>query len=490
MTIDEQTLNKMVTNISKSTNIKPKKQKLLAEMVGMSDVYNFKIKLISDKINNFNFLKVHHKLFGDVLTQVINITRDNKNNTFGICKVIGHRDDGKLVPIRQPFDMYDKIELANDLFIESTIGLNRVDGAFVGTLEYHDKLKISMEFKDLLTKHIAILAKTGVGKSYTLGVILEEIIKKNIPVIIIDPHGEYQSLRFKNDDKLIIDKLNKLGLKPMGFGDKVKLYSPDTVTNSYCEKITLPLEGMSPQDLINSLPQKPSPAQQGLLFNILNNLNDRINFDELIFNISNEDINSKWALISMLETLKKTKLFTQSGTALNDLVKYKQATVINLKGVTPNISDIVVTNLLKNLFDARKKEQIPPFLLVLEEAHNFAPEKGLGKKNSNAIISLIASEGRKFGAGLCLVSQRPAKIDKNVLSQCQTQIIMKLTNTNDLKAVTSSCEGLDKDSGNEISRLNIGSCILTGIIDVPLKVNVRPRFTKHGGETIGMEEIE
>ena len=76
------------------------------------------------------------------------------------------------------------------------------------------------------------------------------------------------------------------------------------------------------------------------------------------------------------------------------------------------------------------------------------------------------------------------RIDKSVLSQCTTQIILKVTNPNDLKAIINSVEGLSAESGAEIKNLPIGSAMVTGIFDMPLFVNVRPRITMHGGTAV------
>ena len=62
----------------------------------------------------------------------------------------------------------------------------------------------------------------------------------------------------------------------------------------------------------------------------------------------------------------------------------------------------------------------------------------------------MASEGRKFGFRLCIVTQRPARVDKSVLSQCSTQVILKVTNPNDLKAITDSVEGVTPGLKDEI----------------------------------------
>ena len=454
----------------------------IGKIIGKSDIYSFKIEIFGD-IRNFDFLSVSHYEYGEVLSQVFNIIRDGEV-LIGECKVIGYKEDGILKNIRTPFSQDSNIRLANDKEIKKTIGLSSEREQFLGLLEHHPEIKISLDLKKTITKHIAILAKSGAGKSYTVGVLLEEIMKKNIPILILDPHNEYSSLKYPNSNKKDTKRLEQLNLEPLGFSDRVKEFSPDIKTNPQSSHITLNLSSLTAQDLIDSFPQKLSSSQQGLLFSTLSKFDNKINFDELIFELSNEESNAKWNLISGLEQLKKLKLYSSKGEKLNNLVRRKICSIISLKGVEPFIQETFVTGILKELFEARKQGEIPPFLLVLEEAHNFCPESSMGRLKSSKIIRTIAGEGRKFGIGLCVISQRPAKLDKNVISQCTTQIILKITNPNDLKSVVASSEGVDTSSIQEIQKLNIGTCLLTGVIDIPLKVNVRPRLSKHGGETI------
>ena len=96
----------------------------------------------------------------------------------------------------------------------------------------------------------------------------------------------------------------------------------------------------------------------------------------------------------------------------------------------------MVSYLWRRFFRLRKKEKIAPFLLVVEEAHNFAPEKA-EKKHALAKgpIITIAREGRKFGACLCLISQRPVQLATTALSQCNTNIILRMTNPFDIDHV-------------------------------------------------------
>src|SRR5687768_7476162 len=74
-----------------------------------------------------------------------------------------------------------------------------------------------------------------------------------------------------------------------------------------------------------------------------------------------------------------------------------------------------------------------PVLLVLEEAHNFAPGRSdtAAEQSAVEITRQIAQEGRKFGVGLVLISQRPGRLDETALSMCNSYIIMKMVNPAD-----------------------------------------------------------
>jgi len=123
---------------------------------------------------------------------------------------------------------------------------------------------------------------------------------------------------------------------------------------------------------------------------------------------------------------------------------------------------------------------------VLEEAQNYCPERSFGEAKSSPIIRQVTAEGRKFGMGLCVVSQRPSRVDKSVISQVSTQIIMKVSNPHDIKALSSSIEGITAETEKEIKSIPVGTALVTGIIDLPLFVNIRPRRTKHGGEAVNI----
>ena len=114
---------------------------MLAKLIGKSDIYKFRIEILGD-IKTFDFLKVNHEEFPNILTQVINIIRDG-DTLLGDCKIIGYRESGILKNIRTPFTSDATVEKADDKFIEETIGLNIDKQNFIGVLEHHSDLKIS-----------------------------------------------------------------------------------------------------------------------------------------------------------------------------------------------------------------------------------------------------------------------------------------------------------------------------------------------------------
>src|SRR5207247_6099573 len=104
------------------------------------------------------------------------------------------------------------------------------------------------------------------------------------------------------------------------------------------------------------------------------------------------------SLIDELEYLSEVEIFAKEGTRIDELVIKGKTTIINLKGVPPDIQELVVNRLATAMLALRKLDRIPPMLLVVEEAHNFCPQ--VGKAAPSRVFRTLASEGRKFGLGL------------------------------------------------------------------------------------------
>ncbi len=437
--------------------------------------------IVTADVKKWDYIKIIHKEAGPVLAQVTEISRET-SEIYADCVLIGYRNERNFLRLpKTPLEPGAEIFSAEDALIEKSLGLTK-NGLYLGLLEGKPSLKLFLDAEKILTKHIAILAKSGAGKSYAVGVLLEELADKGYPILIIDPHGEYSTIKFENKHPEDIKYFSMYGIKAKSYASKVKEYAVNTNINPEIIQLKLPIPA-TPAELIEAMPVKPSPSQQALLYSAFNELRDakaRFDFDDIISYVNFSESNAKWGLISGVETLYKTGLFSVQPTNISELVKPGQITIVNLRGAAPELQETAVASLSMKLFEQRKIGNLPPFFLIVEESHLFCPERGFGEAASSRVIRSIASEGRKFGLGLCVISQRPARVDKNVLSQCSSQIILQMTNPNDLKAL-SSFEGITGETEREITALPIGKALVIGAADHPTFADIRIRKSSHGG---------
>ena len=463
---------------------------------------SFKCSVIAP-IDRNEFVQVRHWQCGMVLGRVEDIERktdlsldkaqlvsDGEEVQFdekvsATISVIGFRDERGLVQVpRAPFRAGESVHKAEDSLIRQVIGLldSERKGAYLGLLNGHE-IPIYLDINAMVQKHVSVLAKTGGGKSYVVGVLMEEFMKHGVTVVIIDPHGEYSSLREKSKADATE---RKFGVRPRGYADQVVEFSPDVKVNPSAHPLRFTLGNLEARDIMGLTNLSNQRSHLLLLRKVVDALRmagRAYSMAEIIALLDAEDDPTVGALIDELEYLREVDIFAKEGTKIDELVVKGKCTIINLKGSPPDIQELIVNRIATALFELRKVNKVPPMLLVLEESHNFCPQIGIAA--SSKILRTIASEGRKFGLGLLIVTQRAAKVDKNVLSQCNTQIILKVTNPNDLKAITASVEGLTSVMEDEIQRLPIGVALVTGGgIQMPLLIEVRPRETRHGGESV------
>jgi uncharacterized protein len=412
-----------------------------------------------------------------------------KSDVSAYAEVIGYRDkEGHLQAPRSPFEAGAQITLAREDLIRHVLGLQaeKQNGAYLGLLKGHD-LPVFLNIDSLVQKHICILAKTGGGKSYACGVLIEELLKKKIPLVIIDTHGEYISLSKPNKDKKDEKNMEKFGVKANDYASQIVAYSP-LGTGDGMTHLTLNGMNLEGREILELLQAKLSGPQIAVLYQTIKELKEFkqvYSIRDIIEAVERTKSNARWNVIASLESLDSIHVFSEKGTSTEELVQKGKCSIVNMRGVPPDIQDVVVARLTEELFKDRKVGKIPPFLFVVEEAHNYCPEHGIGHAVSSSMLRTVASEGRKFGMGLCVVSQRPAKIDKNIISQCNTNIILKVTNPNDLKAIIQSVEGLTSQTYDEIQRLPIGVALISGAsIQIPILVEIRTRETDHGGKSV------
>lgn len=353
------------------------------------------------------------------------------------------------------------------------------NGLLLGNIDF-PKMPVTFCLDRLLQKHLAILAQSGAGKSYLTSVILEELLDREkkdgqIPILLFDVHGEYThfSESLKQDDTLNKD------------------YSSKTIKiNSFDIKIGC--SGLS-LNFYTSLMPNLSSAQKRELGIVLKKLNqDKKNgfgpydLKDIIRELEKQDIKEAILkpLINSLTELLDYNLFSKIDTpSIFDVVIPGKLTIIDLsKEINLKKKQLILYYFAHKLFYSRVNNiyKTPPFLLIVEEAHQFAPETATKERAlAKSILETIAREGRKFGASLCLISQRPVKLSTTILSQANTHIILRITNPYDLKHIGESSEGLDYKSIEMITSLRVGEALVVGeASSYPVFFKVRKKYSQ------------
>jgi uncharacterized protein len=173
----------------------------------------------------------------------------------------------------------------------------------------------------------------------------------------------------------------------------------------------------------------------------------------------------------------------------------KPITIFDVSGLPPELLPTIVGTMLRVVYDMLFWAQdLPiggkqqPLLVVLDEAHLFVPEGD--DTSAHRTLSMIAKEGRKYGTGLMLVTQRPSEIDSGVLSQCGSLIALRITNSVDRSKVAAA---VPDDLGglvDQLPSLRTGEGIFLGeLIPIPSRVRVRKAKQKPVGDDPKLPDV-
>jgi DNA helicase HerA-like ATPase len=357
------------------------------------------------------------------------------------------------------------------------------------------------DLNQLIGKHTAILGSTGSGKSGTVAAIIHSILEKasqpnitkwNPRIIILDPHGEYHvafsGTRLSTDDvslhlpywllnfqeliALFIGKTEFVATSQVNIVKRALLQARAEGANIIdLEQGSITIDSPVPFKLttfrtsIEQERKKLTSSKQDSHNSILNKLEVLQNDARLRFMMSEwvEDDNDPIAAII-------TKLI---GGGL-------QPRIVDLSGVPNEVAGIASAVIARTLFNLKvwqtqEERERDPVLLVCEEAHRYVPNSGEAQyQAAQDAIRRIAKEGRKYGLGLILVSQRPSEIEATVLSQCNSWIVLRITNEADRAQVKSilpdSMSGLVK----MLSGLRRQEAIFVGpAANVPSRIMIR-----------------
>jgi DNA helicase HerA-like ATPase len=183
------------------------------------------------------------------------------------------------------------------------------------------------------------------------------------------------------------------------------------------------------------------------------------------------------------------KITSDLDTLVRDWVGHdRQVTVFDVSGLPSEILSAIVGTMLRIVYDMLFwAQELPvggrqqPLLIVIDEAHRFLPEGG--NTPAHRTLSMIAKEGRKYGVGLMIVTQRPSEIDSAVLSQCGSMIALRTTNTADRGKIVAA---LPDDLGGLaelLPSLRTGEGLFLGeAMAIPSRVRVHKSMKKPVGD--------
>jgi len=456
------------------------------------------------------------------------------------------RSDVKAPP--QPGDPVIRIDPKQHL--KEIFGVSQDDPKhiWIGTLSGYEKdlLPVPLYIENI-TMHIAIFGVTGSGKSFTTGALIEKLtnipVKNNAhvsyPMVIIDAHGDYIDYAeyVANNNNLGRAKWVKRYVFPKAYSQfyfrsskhihpiginldliplrelaeiiilfyKGSLEGAELQINHLEEYLEYMLKEKGYSDIQNlfikyyddlerELEEFASerdihPSTKAAIFRALRNFKTTIEDQHKLLSSSSElkeveeDMGGK--RIKFVESITR-----EGGIAIFDF------SAEGAPGVDLRTKQFVMTYLTTLLFEQftqyKMKREDRYLLLIIEEAQNFCPDKTypVGYSLAHTKLSTIATQGRKFGLSLCLISQRPSFVDRVVLSMCNTFFIHR-TSPEDVSFVKAVCGGLPSSLASRITMLNTGDVIITGqLVPVPFPLLVHildsDRKIKH---TVGKTNI-
>lgn len=421
-------------------------------------------------------------------------------------------------------------------------GFDANNSITIGNISISESLNAKIDLNKLISRHCAILGSTGSGKSNAVGVLLSAIADKGFKssrILVIDPHGEYDSVLKGKSNVYKIRANNDNGEKELHipywalpFNELMSIFSGSLSDQNRDYFRTKVEEAKKDAALINhiNIELELITADTPIPFSLKQLWFDLDDFERQTFRerakpetitdkkvegeaeklISNEYQpasagggspflnNQAKAILGFLDSIRlRLKDSTYNflfypGTYEPDLTgkiesdlsnllfewlgSDKPITILDLSGIPSEIMTSISGTLLKIIYDALfwgqnlpngGKEQ--PLLIVLEEAHNYL-RAGENSISSRAVQS-IAKEGRKYGVGLALVTQRPSELDETVLSQCGTIIALRMNNAKDRGHIRSAIQDELQTMVDLLPSLRTGEGIISGEgVKIPSRV--------------------
>ena len=384
-------------------------------------------------------------------------------------------------------------------------------------------------FLDVIRTHVILIAgKRGSGKSYTIGVLAEQLsdlpkeVSQNIASIIFDTMGIYWTMKYQNEKDQ--ELLQEWGLSPKNL--PVKIFVPYGHFDKHIEngipadkKFALDVAEINAEDWIMTFGLDLINPVGVLIENSIANLKERgkkFNIEDIISEIEKDEkssMDTKNAAVGLFRAADSWGTFAKKDikpTSITDLIVGGKTSVLDLSVYssigTFNVRALVISLISRKIFEqrmaARKKEEVeaiakrfeisdsaekkemPMIWMFVDEAHEFLPldEKTIA---TDTLVQLLR-EGRQPGISMILATQQPGKIHRDVMTQSDIVLSHRVTSAQDLEALNHIMQSYMLESinqyMNDLPTLRGSAIILDDTSERIYPMRVSPRFTWHGGE--------
>ncbi len=327
----------------------------------------------------------------------------------------------------------------------------------IGSLLRNKTIDTKINLDKIVSRHLGILAMTGMGKSNLVSLITKQISKLKGTVIIFDYHNDYTTLN--------IPRINVIDAK----------INPRLLDADQLSEVLEIRDGANVQQRVLRMAFTRHVKESKEFWSKLEN--------EVDFIINSEDKKLKeirtsaYRVQDIIEEAQRRFediLDPDMGDPIS-FIKEGRSNILNISELSEKQANVAVAFYLQQLLKDRKDASIArhgrtkreinyrfnsPIFVIIEEAHVFIPKDH--DTSAKYWAAKIAREGRKFGLGLGIVSQRPRSIDLNVLSQMGSFAIMKIIQEDDQRQIASATESTSHELISQLTSLNVGDAVLVG----------------------------
>lgn len=326
-------------------------------------------------------------------------------------------------------------------------------------------------------RHTFWCGQSGSGKTYALGVVLEQLLlHTELPMLILDPNADFVRLPEARPtaDPADVARLAEADIRVFrssrGEGERLHARYVDLSAASKAALLQL------------------DPIKDAEEYNVLLHLEDRadkIDTDEILIRLRASGDPGMLRLANRIDNLEVLgwDLWSRGGSSVTDAIDERpRAIVMDLGGFAhPDEPKVAALAALEHLW--KRREERRPILIVIDEAHNLCspnPRTDVERALTEQLVQ-IAAEGRKFGLWMLLSTQRPTKIHPNVLSQCDNLGLMRVNAPRDL-AELADVFGFAGDKISRSQRFTQGQALFAGgFIAEPTYVQMGQRVTEESG---------